>query len=303
MTDRLEAMSILVAVADAGSLSAGARALRMPLASVSRKVAALEAELGVQLVHRSARGLRPTEAGASYLTAARKILEEVEEAEQLVTSVAHTPRGTLSLTTPLVFGRLHMVPVVLEFLAAHPLVNVRLEQTDRVVSLSDERLDVALRIGALPDSELVARRLGVTRRVVCASPEHLARCGPLEGLDALATRGCVTFGEVMGATQWRFAQGEGRGEVSVPVRSRLEVSTAEAAIAAAEAGLGPTRVLSYQIADAVRAGRLVVVLAEHEPAPWPISLVHTARAHMPQKLRAFLDFATPRLTRALAGLP
>lgn len=300
MPDRLESMSILIAVVDAGSLSAGARALRMPLASVSRKVAALEAELGAQLLHRSARGLRPTEAGAPYIAAARKILEEVDEAEQLVAGAARTPRGTLTMTAPIVFGRLHVVPVVLAFLEAHPQVRVRLEQTDRVVSLSDERLDVALRIGALPDSELIARRLGATRRVVCASPAHLERCGPIEDLDALATRGCVTFGEVMGSTWWRF--GQGRDEVRVPVRSRFEVSTAEAAIAAAEAGLGPTRVLSYQIADAVRAGRLVIVLAEHEPEPWPISLVHTARAHMPQKLRAFLDFATPRLTDALAPL-
>ena len=297
MPDRLEAMKILVAVVDAGSLSAGARALRMPLATVSRKVAELESDLGAELLLRSARGLTPTDAGAAYLVAARKIIEDVAEAERIATGEFSAPKGVLTLTAPIVFGRLHVLPILIEFLRAHPDVDVRLEQTDRSVNLHEEHLDLALRIGSLPDSSLISRRLGSVRQVVCASPEYLKQCGSPAEPDDLAGHNCITFGNLMSPGQWVF--GKGRSERGVKIHSRLVVNTAEAAITAAQAGLGLTRVLSYQIADAVRDGRLVPVLVSCEPDPWPVSFVYPPRGLVPQKLRAFLDFAVPKLTDVL----
>lgn len=298
MTDRLQSMSILLTVVDAGSLSAGARALRMPLATVSRKVAELESELGAELVLRSARGLALTDTGAAYLEAARRILEDVAEAERAASGEFSTPKGTLAVTAPIVFGRLHVLPVVVEFLKSHPEVDVRLEQTDRPVSLHEENFDLAVRIGSLPDSSLIARQLGFVRQVVCASPDYLARRGMPQSPDDLKDHHCITFGNLMSPLHWRF--GEGRSQTDVPVRSRLVVNTAEAAIAAAEAGLGMTRVLSYQIAEALHQGRLVTALASFEPEPWPVSFVYPRRGLAPQKLRAFLAFAAPRISRVLA---
>lgn len=297
MPDRLEAMRILVAVVDAGSLSAGARVLRMPLATVSRRVAELESDLGAELLLRSARGLTPTDAGAAYLVAARKILEDVAEAERIATGEFSAPKGTLTVTAPIVFGRLHVLPIVIEFLRTHPDVDVRLEQTDRSVNLHEEHPDLALRIGSLPDSSLIARRLGCVRQVVCASPEYLRQCGTPADPGDLARHNCITFGNLMSPGRWTF--GQGRSERGVKIHSRLVVNTAEAAITAAQAGLGVTRVLSYQIADAVRDGRLVRVLASCEPDPWPVSFVYPPRGLVPQKLRAFLDFAVPKLTEIL----
>ena len=291
-------MSILLAVMDAGSLSAGARALRMPLATVSRKVAELEKELGAELVLRSARGLSPTDTGAAYLEATRRILEDVAEAESVASGEFSTPRGMLTLTAPIVFGRLHVLPVVVDFLKAHPDVDVRLEQTDRTVSLHEENIDLAVRIGSLPDSSLIARRLGAVRQVVCASPNYLARNGTPEHPSDLSDHICITFGNLMSPRQWRF--GEGRSQASVQIRSRLVVNTAESAIAAAEAGLGVTRILSYQIANALNEGRLVTILEPFETDPWPVNFVYPPRGLVPQKLRAFLSFAVPRITGALS---
>jgi DNA-binding transcriptional LysR family regulator len=291
-------MSILVAVVDAGSLSAGARALRIPLATVSRKVAELEKELGAELVLRSARGLTPTDTGTAYLEAARRILEDVAEAERVAGGEFAMPKGTLSLTAPIVFGRLHVLPVVIDFLKTHPDVDIRLEQTDRPVSLHEENFDLAVRIGSLPDSSLIARRLGFVRQVVCANPDYLARNAVPERPEDLADHRCITFANLMSPRHWRFE--DGRAEINVPIRSRFVVNTAEAAIAAAAAGLGITRVLSYQIADALNEGRLVRILASFEPEPWPVSFVYPPRGLVPQKLRAFLSFATPRISDVLS---
>jgi DNA-binding transcriptional LysR family regulator len=298
MTDRLEAMSILSAVVDAGSLSAGARVLRMPLATVSRKVAELERELGAELVIRSARGLTLTDVGAAYLEAVKRILEDVAEAERVASGEFTSPKGTLTVTAPIVFGRLHVLPVVIDFLKAHPEVNIRLEQSDRSVNLHEENVDLAVRIGTLADSSLIARRLGSVRQVVCASPAYLTRNGLPERPGDLADHRCITFGNLMSPGRWLF--GKGPEEIGVPIRSRLVVNTAEAAIAAAEGGLGITRVLSYQIADAVNDGRLATILATFEPEPWPVSFVYPPRGLVPQKLRAFLNFAAPRLAHVLS---
>ncbi|WP_321785132.1 LysR family transcriptional regulator [Paraburkholderia sp. J94] len=299
--DRLDAMSVLVAVVEAGSLSAAARRLGMPLATVSRKVNELEAHLRTRLLTRTTRQLALTEAGASYVAACRRILEEVGEAERAATGEYAQPKGELALTAPVVFGRLHVLPVVTEFLAQYPEIDVRLSLADRVVNLMEERVDAAVRIGALPDSALVAVGVGAIRRVVCASPAYLLAHGVPRQPRDLAAHQCVTFEGVEGRT-WTFRDGKEPSRdaaknalVPQPVTSRLAVNTAEAAIDAALQGVGVTRVLSYQVAQAVREGRLDLLLEAHEPAPWPVSLVHGGQTPLPLKLRAFLDFATPRL--------
>jgi DNA-binding transcriptional LysR family regulator len=260
---------------------------------VSRKVGELESHLKTRLIQRTTRQLSLTEAGASYVAACRRILDEIAEAERAATGEYASPKGELVVTAPVVFGRLHVVPVVAEFLAHYPEIDVSLVLTDRVVHLMEEQADVAIRIGELPDSTLMATRVGTVRRVVCASPAYLATQGvPIKPRD-LAAHECITF-EVLASTRaWVF--GSGKSEVSVPVRSRLAVNTAEAAIAAAMLGVGLVRVLSYQVADAIRDNALSVVLDTFESAPLPISLVHKGQTPLPLKLRAFLDFVAPRL--------
>jgi DNA-binding transcriptional LysR family regulator len=291
--NRLDSMSILIAVVDAGSLSAAARVLDMPLATVSRKLAELETHLKTRLLHRSTRQLSLTEAGISYVAACRRILEEIGEAERAATGEYASPKGELLVTAPVAFGRLHVVPVVAEFLAQYPEISVNLMLTDRVVHLMDEHADAAIRIGDLPDSMLMATRVGTVRRVICASPGYFEAHGVPARPQDLAGHACVTFEVLASMRAWVF--GSGKAELSVPVQSRLTVNTAEAAIAAATVGVGLIRVLSYQVADAVREQALRVVLEEFESAPLPVSLVHTGQAPLPLKLRAFLDFVTPRL--------
>jgi DNA-binding transcriptional LysR family regulator len=298
--NRLDAMSILVAVVDAGSLSAAARLLDMPLTTVSRKVAELEAHLNTRLLHRTTRQLSLTEAGVSYVAACRRILEEIGEAERAATGEYAQPKGELVVTAPELFGRLHVVPVVAEFLAHYPEIGVSLVLTDRVVHLMDEHADAAIRIGQLPDSTLMATGVGTVRRVVCASPAYLAAHGVPTRPQDLAAHACITFEVLASMRAWVF--GSGKSALSVPVRSRLTVNTAEAAIAAAMLGVGVVRVLSYQVADAVRA-----TVAAHRArgirvGALPVSLVHTGQAPLPLKLRAFLDFVTPRLRERVARI-
>ncbi|MDX8513224.1 LysR family transcriptional regulator [Mesorhizobium captivum] len=296
--DRLDAMSLFVATVEAGSLSAAARRAGMPLATVSRKLSELEKHLKTRLLNRSTRRLTLTDAGRSYLAACRRILDEVSEAERAAAGEYLSPTGELVVTAPVVFGRLHVLPVVTAFLAAYPDVDIRLTLSDRITQLVEEHIDLAVRIGELPDSAMVATRVGSIRRIVCASPAYLAEHGvPLEPRD-LAAHSCVTFESLAAPATWSF--GTGKSETAVPVRSRLQVNTAEAAIDAAVAGLGLTKVLSYQADAAVRAGTLRVVLEPFEPPPWPVSLVHAGQGLLPVKLRAFLDFAAPRLKERLA---
>jgi len=297
--DRLAAMSILVKVVETGSLSAASRDLGIPLATVSRKVTDLEAHLRARLLNRSSRRLTLTDAGQSYVAACRRILEDVEEAERSAAGEYSVPKGNLVITAPIVFGRLHVLPVVAAFLETYREIDIRMIQTDRLVNLLEEHVDVAVRIGELPDSSLIARRVGVVRRVVCGSPAYFERRGMPDTPEDLARHDCVTFEGLASSSRWRFTNA--RTDLPVRVRSRLAVTTAEGAIDAAVSGVGLARVLSYQVADAVAAGRLVLALEEFEPAPWPVSLVHGPQPLVPLKLRAFLDFAAPRLMAALAS--
>lgn len=294
--DRLDAMSTLLAVVEAGSLSAAARRLGTPLSTVSRKVSELEAHLKTQLLVRSNRTLALTDAGRSYIVACRQIIEQLGEAERAAAGEYSAPRGDLVITAPILFGRLHVLPVVSAFLAEHPEIRVRLVLTDKIVHLLDDHIDVALRIGHLPDSSLVAIKIGSTRHVVCGSPAYLQQHGRPDTPQALTDHHCIACDALMAPGGWTFDV-DG-GTVSLDVRPRLHVSTSEAAIDAAVAGLGLTRVLCYQIAGPRKNGLLDVVLEKFEPTPFPINLVYAAQGMLPIKLRAFLDFATPRLRSA-----
>jgi len=291
--DRLGAMAILRKVVETGSLSAAAKQLGMPLATVSRKIAELEAHLETRLLNRSSRRLSLTEAGRSYVEACKRILDQVEEAERAAMGVYKDPKGQLTVTAPVVFGRVHMIPIIADFLVQYPDIDLKLVLADRLLDLLESDVDVALRIGALEDSSLVASKVGTVRRATCASPSYLATHGRPQRPEDLRDHACVTFDNLASPTAWRFSSP--KGDVLVPVRSRLTVTTAEAAVDATVAGLGLTRLLSYQVAEAKRAGRLELVLEDFELPAWPISLVHAGQQMLPGKLRAFLDFATPRL--------
>jgi DNA-binding transcriptional LysR family regulator len=298
--DRLEAMSILAAAVDTGSFSAASRKLGVPLPTVSRKVAELEKHLKAKLLVRSTRRLALTDAGASYLAASKRILEQVDDAEAAVAGEYSVPRGELTIAAPIVFGRLHVLPVVCDFLARYPDIDVRMALADGNVSLIDDHIDLAVRIGALPDSSMMATRVGAVRRVVCGSPGFFAAHGTPKEPEDLAGLPCVTFASTAASTSWTFARGRSRAR-PVQVRTRLAVNTAEAALDAAIKGIGLTRVLSYQAARAVREGKLRIVLQKFEPAPMPVSLLHGGQDLVALKIRSFLDFAAPRLRKALSG--
>ena len=250
--DRLLSMKMLVSVIETGSLSAASRRLNVPLATVSRRIGELEAHLGAKLLNRTSRSLDLTDAGRDYLAASRRILDDVAEAERAAAGEHAAPKGELIVTAPLVFGRLHLLPVVIEFIKAYPEIDIRLVLNDRVVGLAEDHVDLAVRIGELPASSLVAIRVGSIGRIVCASPAYLAMRGRPRRPAELASHDCITFDNLMPAERWVFPQAG--SEISVAIRSRLSVNTAEAAIDAAVAGIGLTRVLAYQAAEALSAG-------------------------------------------------
>ncbi|MGY3031230.1 DNA-binding transcriptional LysR family regulator [Bradyrhizobium sp. USDA 4354] len=296
--DRLEAMSVIIAVNETGSFSAASRRLRMPVATVSRAVAELEARLNAQLFQRSSRQMTLTDAGRSYIEACKRIIEQVDDAEREVSGEYRSPRGDLAITSPWGLGHMHLLPIALEFMEAYPEIALRLVLTDRIVNTVDENIDVSVRIGSLPDSNLIATRVGSVRFVLCASPGYLAKRGhPSEPAD-LASHDCIGVDSHAAQKSWKFVK-DG-SEVMVPIRSRLTVSDSEAAVEAAVAGAGITRVMSYKMEAARRSGKLVLMLEEFEQEPWPVYVVYAERKPAPVKLRAFLDWATPRLKARLA---
>ena len=295
--DRLDAMTVLLAVVEAGSFSGGSRRLDMPLATVSRKVADLERHLKTRLLNRSTRKLELTDSGRIYVDACKRILEEIGDTERAAAGEYSTPRGELIVTAPIVFGRLHVLPVVTEFLHAYPEVDVRLLLGDRIVHLLDEHIDLAVRIGTLRDSSFKVRGVGSLRQSVCAGPGYLSARGVPRHPSDLAAHECITFDALGVPSRWIF-QVDGVA-LPVPVHSRLVVNTAEAAVDAARANLGVTRLLSYQIDAACRSKELSVVLAAYEPPPVPVNLLFSGQERMALKVRAFLDFAAPRLRERL----
>lgn len=300
--DRLEAMSMLLTVTEKGSLSAAGRALQVPLATLSRRISDLEALLGARLLIRSTRKLSLTDAGIAYVAAARRILEQVEIAEREAAGEFIAPKGELVVTAPLMFGQLHVLPVIADFLATYAEINIRLVLADRNVSLIDDHVDMAVRIGRLPDSSMVATQVGAMRSVTCASPALLASQGIPREPDDLLRFPCVAVDAPMPSPAWRFRAQRAGAVLDVPIVPRLVVTTAEAAAHAAVRSVGVVRLLHYQVSEPVARGELQLVLEAYEPERVPVHLVHAARGQMPLKMRSFLDFAAPRLRQVLGAL-
>ncbi|WP_333839489.1 LysR family transcriptional regulator [Novosphingobium sp.] len=294
--DRLEAMALLVETVDAGSMSAAGRKRGMPLPTISRKLADLEAHLGVRLLNRSTRRLELTAAGAAYLVSARAILEQVGEAEREATGEYRTPRGALVVTAPTSFGRRHVLPLVGEFLARHDAISARLILTDQQLDLVGERIDLAVRIGVLADSQLIARRVGPMRWVVVGSPGLIMTTGVPRAPADLAAMPCIGIDTNEPGTLWHF------NGAAVRIGPRLLVNSGEGAVDAAADGVGFARVMLYHAAPALAAGRLQVLLPDYEPDPLPLSIVYTGAGPMPLKTRSFLDFVMPRLQQDLARI-
>lgn len=294
---------MLVKVTEMGSLSAAGRALQVPLATISRKISDLEALLGTRLLIRSTRKLTLTDAGLAYVAAARSILQQVEDAEREAGGEFMVPKGELVITAPIMFGRLHVLPVVANFLATFPEITVRLLLLDRNVDLIGDHVDMAVRIGKLPDSSMIATRIGSIRTVTCASPAFLATHGVPQKPDDLLGLPCVAVNTTpMLSPSWRFRSTKSGAPLDVPVIPRLAVTTTEAAAQGAIHSVGITRLLHYQVADDVDRGSLQLVLEDYEPEPSPVNLVHASRGQMPLKLRRFLDFAAPRLREVLSRI-
>ncbi|MBV8652220.1 MAG: LysR family transcriptional regulator [Alphaproteobacteria bacterium] len=307
--DRLDAMEVFVAAVDEGSLAAAGRRLGRSPAAVTRAVALLERRTGTRLLNRTTRTLRLTAAGERYAATCRRLIADLAEAELAAGSERQAPRGLLTLTAPSFFGALHVRPLTDAFLDAYPEVQVRLLLLDRVINLIDEGMDLAVRIGQLPDSNLIAVGVGALRRVVCASPDYLARRPAPATPSDLAQHDCIAFTQESPVeTSWSFAAGPERGATRptqarhVRVRPRFITNSAEAAVAAASAGHGITRVLSYQVERELAAGRLVLLLPEFEPPPPPVHLVYPEARLALAKARAFVDFAVPRLRAELARI-
>jgi DNA-binding transcriptional LysR family regulator len=298
--DRLEAMHTLLAAIDGGSLSAASRALGTPLPTISRRVSELEAHLGAQLVVRTSRRLILTEAGENFVAAARRLLEDLGEAERAASGEYRAPRGELLVTAPIMFGKLHVAPIVHDFLAAYPEVTVRLVLSDQVIDLAEAMVDVAVRIGRLPDSDLIARRVGHIRWILCASETYLARRGEPATPEALTGHDCIAFEGLQTYRSWPV--GGGPAEINIAIRPRFSVNTADAVIEAAASGLGIARVMSYQAAGAIAGRRVTPVLRPFLAPPIPVSLVHLPQRTQPIKRRAFLDFVAPRLSVLLAKI-
>ncbi|MGA2128779.1 MAG: LysR family transcriptional regulator [Xanthobacteraceae bacterium] len=295
--DRLDVIATFVAVVDGKSFAAAARKLARSPAAVTRAIAALEARLGTRLLNRTTRSVSLTDVGRQYYAGARRLLDDYQQTELIAAGTLAAPKGVLQITAPTVFGRLHVLPVATDFLTAHPQVDIRLLLTDRVISLVEEGIDLAVRIGELPDSSLVARRVGEVRSVVCASRHYLKRRGTPQRPADLARHDAVIFSGLPSGDRWVFRRK--RREIAVTVRPRLVINGAEAAMDAAAAGLGVARVLSYQLHPRIAAGTLVPILEAWDDRIEPIHLVVPAGRHMAAKVRAFIDLAAKVLPSRL----
>lgn len=298
--DRLHLINVFVAVVDASGFAGAARKLGISPPAVTRAISELEAHLGARLLTRTTRVVRVTEAGARYVEDCRRILAELAEADESVSGLHGAPRGRLTVTAPVLFGALHVTPVVTEYLQRYPEVSASCWFLDRVVNLTDEGVDVAVRIGDLPDSSLQAIRVGSVRRVICAAPSYLAQHGEPQEPEDLLAHTLISANAVTPAPEWRFkAEGDVR---TIKVAPRMLTTTNDSAIAAAVAGFGLTRLMSYQVDAYAHNGLLQRVLEAFEPAPLPVHLVHREGRHASHKARAFIDLAIERLRERLAPL-
>jgi DNA-binding transcriptional LysR family regulator len=288
--DRIDAMQAFVAVADLEGFAPAARKLGLSPSAVTRLIAALEQRLGARLLQRTTRQVTLTDAGSRYLERARRILADVEEAEQAVEGERTRPGGRLVISAPVGFGRLHVSPVVSAYLKRFPEVGADLRLSDRMINLVEEGVDLAVRIGHLPDSTLVARHVGEMRRIVVASNDYLKAHGEPKRPAEIVAHQTIEFGAMTAAADWRFV--ENNTEIRVSPSPRFSSNSADAAIQHAEAGGGLTRVLAYQAAASLRAGRLKIVLAKFEQPPLPIHIVYPTSRLLSAKVRTFIDLVT-----------
>lgn len=297
MTDRLQQIEVFVAVADAGGLSRAAARMRLSAPAVTRALAALEDRLGARLFNRTTRSLTLTEAGARFLESARRILADLEDAQKAAVGEAAVPQGHLSITASVTFGRAVLAPLVCRFLERYPRVKVSLMLHDRIANLVDEGFDLAVRIGDLPDSGLIARKVGAVRPVLVASPGYLRRNGTPADPVGLKRHSIIAFTGLMPMREWRHREG-GR-QVSTALDPAFEVNDALAALQAARLGQGITPALSYMVHEDIRDGTLVEVAPG---GPLPDRAVHIVHPHsrlVAPKVRAFVDFAAPEISARL----
>jgi DNA-binding transcriptional LysR family regulator len=292
-------MAMLVSSVEEGSFSAAARKLRIPIATLTRNVNDLETLVGTKLLMRSTRKLELTDAGVDYLASAKQILEQVDEQERRAAGEFTAPRGELVITTPVQIARLRLLPIIDQFLALYPEIRIRLIQSDRNVDLIDSHADVAIRVGRLRDSSLVAARVGSLRVMVVASEALLRKYGVPETPDDLRGCPCVVF-DSPSLSPWRFRHPDTGQLFSIAELPRLLVSSPDAAVDAAIDGIGTTLILEHDVDAAIKAGTLNIVLQEFEVDPIPVHVVYLSRNAMPIKVRRFIDFAVPKLRETLA---
>jgi DNA-binding transcriptional LysR family regulator len=288
--DRIDAMQAFVAVADLQGFAPAARKLGLSPSAVTRLVAALEDRLGARLLQRTTRQVTLTDAGARYLERARRILADVEEAESSAEGEQTRPGGRLVVSAPVGFGRLHVSPVMTVYLKRYPEVSADLRLSDRMINLVEDGVDLAVRIGHLPDSTLVGRHVGEMRRIVVASKDYLNARGEPQTPAEIAAHDTIQFGAMTASPDWRFV--EDGSELRVACTPRFSTNSADAAIQYAEQGGGLTRVMAYQAADSLKAGRLKIVLANFEQPPLPIHIVYPTSRLLSAKVRTFIDLVT-----------
>jgi DNA-binding transcriptional LysR family regulator len=302
MMDRLEAMSMLIKVIENESFSSASKALNVPLPTLSRKISELENQLGVRLLHRTTRKLSLTSSGCNYINACKRIIEQVEEAERSVKGEYSEPRGELVITAPVMFGRLYVLPIVSEFLSVYSSIDVQLILSDGNINLHENEVDMAVRIGALPDSSMVATQVGKIRMVTCANQQLLATHKKLTSPNGLTDFPCISLKTTKTIPDWSYIQPDSKVIFNVKTSSRLTVTDSESAVNAAINNVGITQQLHYQVKEAIDKGLLKIILPEFEPSSIPVNLVHKSRKYMPQKMKSFLDFSLPRLTSKINEL-
>lgn len=298
--NKLKAMSIFVKIVDCGSFSGAAEKLNMSQSSVARSLAALESELGTQLLYRTTRRVTLTEEGFGYCQRCRQILLEVEDAESVLTQNQSSPQGVIRITAPQTFGRFHLNPLIEAFLASHPGMEVELLLLDRVVDLLEEGMDIALRIGHLPDSSLIAKRVGEVSFKVCASPDFIAETGEPKAPHELENYNCIHLTALKSHAQWLFnTQGDDK---RVTASGRFKTNHVETALDACKSGLGLGQFLSYQIAPSVASGQLVTVLDDFDIEPLPVNLVYPQSRLLSSRSKTFINWAAPRLRKQLTDI-
>lgn len=299
--DHLGAMRVFVAVVETQGFSAAARALGMTLPTTCRKIADLETHLGTQLFNRSTRKVSVTDTGHSYYEDVVKVLEQLDEAERLAGGEYQHVRGLLTLTVPSLFGRLHVLPLVNQFMQQNADVEVRLLFTNHVMDLPEGQINLGLRIGAISDSALTVLQTGTVRQVVCASPDYLRVHGFPRVPEDLHEQRCITFSRSGTRDPWVFKSGKGK-QLPIDIKARLQLNAAEAAVDAALDHGGLTQLYAYQAAPHVQSGDLKIVLQDFEVEPSPVNLVFPTSQRIPQKVNAFVEFAKPRIESRLAEI-